>query len=82
MQLDTTTEKKPSLLRQIVDKVDIMSPTEQHKLLLQLNKVDILNRAIELDEKFENAFEQLSIDEIAEMVSKDRKHEFEKNEAN
>ncbi len=73
MQVATSTEKKPSLLRQIVDKVDVMTDIEQHALLLQLNKNDILDSATKLDKKWEHAFNPLSDEEIATMISEDRK---------
>jgi hypothetical protein len=78
MQAEILIEKKPSLLRQIVDKVDVMTNIEQHALLIQLNKKDILDSANKLDKKWEYAFQSITDEDIATLVSEDRKAYYKK----
>ncbi len=75
---DSNDTKKPSLLRQIVDKVDLLTEVEQHQLLLQLNKDELLAKAEEIDKKFKGAFKKMTEEEVTLMVSKDRKKNYEK----
>ena len=68
----------PSLLRQIVDEVDTLSDTAKAELLRKIKMEQALELARKADEALEGKFKSLSEDEIAEMVSKDRKERYEK----
>lgn len=70
-------ETPPSLLRQIVDEVDVLDSEKQHLLLLQLRKERLLADAKMLDEKLKDNTSHLTEEEIAEIVSKDRKERYE-----
>lgn len=70
-------EKAPSILRQIVDEVDALDREKQHLLLLQLRKDKLLADAKLLDEKLKGNAIHLTEEEIAELVSKDRRERYE-----
>ena len=70
-------ETTPSLLRQIVDEVDSLDREKQHLLLLQLRKERLLADAEILDAKLKGNTIELTEEEIAEIVSKDRKERYE-----
>ena len=68
---------KPSLLRKIIDEVDALDEEKQQLLLMQLRKEEILTRAKALDDEFTGKWKALTEDEIADMVSKNRKERYE-----
>ena len=70
-------EITPSLLRQIVDEVDTLDREKQHLLLLQLRKDKLLADAKLLDEKLKGNAIHLTEEEIAGLVSKDRRERYE-----
>ena len=70
-------EKAPSLLRQIVDEVDAMDETEKEELLRKIKLSKALSLAQKADQILEGKFKPLSEDEIAEMVSSNRKQRYE-----
>ena len=77
--METVKEKQPSLLRRIMDEVDMLDKTEQELLLQRLRKQEILAGAKEFDEKYKDAWKEMTEDEIANMVSENRKKWYEEN---
>ena len=79
MEQPLTQNKKtnPSLLRQIIDEVDALDEEKQQLLLMQLRKDEILSQAKALDEEFTGKWKAMTEDEIADMVSKNRKERYE-----
>ncbi len=72
-------KKEPSLLRQIIDAVDVLDEVQQHLLLLQLRKDEILAGAKAVDEKYAGMWKEMTEDEIAEMVSENRRKWYEES---
>jgi hypothetical protein len=68
----------PTLLRQIVDEVDALSETAKAEVLRKIKMQQAIELARKADEAMEGKFKPLSEDEIAEMVSKNRKERYEK----
>ena len=77
--METVKEKQPSLLRRIMDEVDMLDETEQELLLQRLRKQEILAGAKEFDEKYKDAWKEMTEDEISDMVSENRKKWYEEN---
>ncbi len=75
--LSLNLEKTPSLLRQIVDEVDAMDETEKVELLRKIKLEKAVSLAKKADEMLESKFKSLSEDEIAEIVSNNRKLRYE-----
>lgn len=73
-----TGNNQPSLLRQIVDAADALDEVQQFQLLLQLRKDEILAGTKALDEKLQENALHFTEDEIAEVVSNDRRENYEK----
>jgi hypothetical protein len=71
-------ETSPSLLRQIVDEVDALSDTDKAEVLRKIKMQQAMELARKADKALEGKFKSLSEDEIAEMVSKNRKERYEK----
>ncbi|MFP5040643.1 hypothetical protein [Parasediminibacterium sp. JCM 36343] len=69
----TAAISSPSLLRQIVDEVDMMDAIQQHQLLLSLRKDKILASVKALDKKLEALNISLTENEITDMISQDRR---------
>ena len=79
LETKTATEIKPSLLRQIVDEVDMMDD-EGKKAVLRKIKLEIsLKNAIEIDKELEGCDRLVAEDDIADLVSKYRKEQYNKN---
>ncbi len=84
--IDTTTQTanateatvQPSLLRQIVDAADSLTDEQKQKVLWQIKMQKALKAAEDLDKMLENNTIRLTEDEIAELVSKDRRENYEK----
>jgi hypothetical protein len=68
----------PSLLRQIVDEVDLMDDIRKQRLLMYLKKDKILASVKKLDEMLLGLNVKLTDDEITDMVSEDRKANYDK----
>ena len=68
----------PSLLRQIVDEVDVMDDIKKQRLLMYLRKDKILASVKKLDELLLDVNITLTDDEITNMVSEDRKENYDK----
>ncbi len=75
-------EKVPSLLRQIVDEVDTMEEMEKGELLRKIKLQKALSLATKADEMLEGKFKAMTEDEIAEMVSNNRKQLYEEETRN
>lgn len=75
-------EKAPSLLRQIVDEVDAMDEAEKAELLRKIKLQKALSLAEKADEMLEGKFKSMQEDEIAEMVSNNRKQRYEEKTRN
>ncbi len=71
-------EKAPSLLRQIVDEVDELSEASKEEVLRKIKLQQAKELALKADKELEGKFKSLSEEEIAEIVSKDRKERYEK----
>ena len=69
---------KPSLLRQIVDEVDVLDDLKKQRLLMYLKKDKILASVKQLDEMLLGLNITLTDDEITNMVSEDRKENYDK----
>ncbi|MEJ7736629.1 MAG: hypothetical protein WKF97_04310 [Chitinophagaceae bacterium] len=70
-------ETVPSLLRQIVDEVDALDEVEKAELLRKIKLQKALLLAKKADTMLEGKFKILSEDEIAEVVSNNRKKNYE-----
>ena len=70
-------ETVPSLLRQIVDEVDALGEVEKAELLRKIKLQKALVLAQKADTMLEGKFKILSEDEIAEVVSNNRKKNYE-----
>jgi hypothetical protein len=69
--------KKPSLLRQIVDKVDEMDDGAKKILLLSLKKEELLEKYKKLDNEIAKSGSLLSEEKIDKIVSDNRKKMYE-----
>lgn len=69
--------KKPSLLRQIVDKVDEMDDGAKKILLLSLKKEELLEKYKKLDNEIAKSGSLLSEEKIDKVVSDNRKKMYE-----
>ena len=72
-------ETSPSLLRQIVDEVDALSENDKAEVLRKIKMQQAMELARKADEALKGKFKLLSEDEIADMVSKERKERYEKS---
>ena len=71
--------QSPSLLRQIVDEVDMLDDDTKAELLRKIKIQRALEMAKELDKKFKGAFKPMTEEEIWEMVSENRKKWYEES---
>ncbi|MEO6330396.1 MAG: hypothetical protein ABIO55_15785 [Ginsengibacter sp.] len=71
-------ETKPSLLREIVDEVDTLDDEGKMEILRKIKIQKGLIMAGKLDGKLKGNTLSLSEDEIADVISKDRKDRYEK----
>lgn len=78
IQTKPINETKPSLLREIVDEADMLDDEGKMEILRKIRMQKALNMAKELDEKLKGNTLNFSEDEIADIVSKDRKERYEK----
>lgn len=69
--------KKPSLLRQIVDKVDEMDEENKKLLLLNLKKEELLAKYKQLDNEIEKSGQIISEEKIDALVAATRKKIYE-----
>lgn len=69
--------KKPSLLRQIVDKVDEMDDGAKKLLLLSLKKDELFEKYKTLDNEIAKSVSLLSEEKIDKIVSDNRKKMYE-----
>ena len=79
LETKQTTEIKPSLLRQIVDEVDMLDDEEKAKILKKIKIEKSVAKARAIDEKFKDAFKEMTEEEIWEMVSTNRKKWYEES---
>ena len=77
LETKTNTEIKPSLLRQIVDEVDMMDDEGKAQLLKKIKIEKAIAEVRAIDEKFIGAFEEATEEEIWESVSSNRKKWYE-----
>ena len=82
LETKTATEIKPSLLRQIVDEVDMMDDEGKLAVLRKIKMEISLKKAIELDKELENCERLIAEDDIADLVSKYRKEQYIENANN
>jgi hypothetical protein len=73
MQTDTITEKKPSLLRQIVDEVDTLDEAAMEDVLINIKRKKAIEITRQLEEKLKDSWEIMTEDEIANFVSEERR---------
>ncbi len=76
LQTKRANEPKPSLLREIVDEADMLDDEGKMEILRKIRMQKALNMAKELDEKLKGNTLNFSEDEIADIVSKDRKERY------
>ena len=79
LETKIATELKPSLLRQIVDEVDMMDDEGKAQILKRIKGEKAVAKARAIDERFKGAFKEMTEDEICEMVSIDRKKWYEES---
>ena len=79
LEIKTNTEIKPSLLRQIVDEVDMMDDEGKEAVLRKIKMEISLKNAIEIDKELEHCERLIAEDDIADLVSKYRKEQYIKN---
>ena len=68
---------RPSLLRLIVDEIDAMDDTEKKEVLKKIKLQKALSLAKKADELYEGKFKEMGEDDIALMVSENRKIQYE-----
>jgi hypothetical protein len=73
----SATERKPSLLRAIVDEADMLDDEGKLEILRKLKIQKALKMTKILDERLQKNTLHYTENEIAEMVSKDRKEQYE-----
>ncbi len=76
-QQSSTYTNMPSLLRLIVDEIDTMDDKEKKEVLKKIRMQKALSLAKKADEVFEGKFKEMDEDEIASMVSENRKISYE-----
>ena len=79
LETKPTTEIKPSLLRQIVDEVDMMDDEGKAQILKKIKGQKAVEKARAIDEKFKGAFKEMTEEEIWDMVSENRKKWYEES---
>jgi hypothetical protein len=68
---------EPSLLRQIVDSADELDDAGKEEILWQIKMQKALAMAKTIDEKYAGMWKEMTEDEIAEMVSENRRKWYE-----
>ena len=68
---------RPSLLRLIVDEIDAMDDTEKKEVLKKIKMQKALSLAKKADELYGGKFKEMGEDDIALMVSENRKNQYE-----
>ena len=76
-QQSSTYTNTPSLLRLIVDEIDTMDDKEKKEVLKKIRMQKALSLAKKADEVFKGKFNEMGEDEIASMVSENRKIQYE-----
>jgi hypothetical protein len=76
-QQSPTYNNSPSLLRLIVDEIDAMDDNEKTEVLRKIKMQKALSLAKKADEMYEGKFREMGEDEIASMVSENRKSQYE-----
>lgn len=71
------TDESPSLLRQIVDEADTLSDVEKAEILRKIKLRKALSLSQQADNMLQGKFKVLSEDEIAQIVSDNRKQRYE-----
>ena len=79
LETKTNTEIKPSLLRQIVDEVDMMDDEGKAKILKKIKGEKAVAKAKLADESMEGKWKEMKEEEIWEMVSENRKKWYEES---
>ena len=79
LETKTSEEKKPSLLRQIVDEADMMDDEGKANVLKKIKVEKAVAKAREIDEKLKGVFKEMTEEEIWEMVSTNRKKWYEES---
>lgn len=72
-------EKKPSLLRQIVDEADMLDDYGKKNILKKIKNEKAIAKAKVIDEKFKSAFKEMGEGEIWDMVNQNRKKWYEES---
>ncbi|MCY7422181.1 MAG: hypothetical protein LH478_10625 [Chitinophagaceae bacterium] len=78
LEIKRNPETKPSLPREIVDEVDMLDDEGKMEILRNIRMQKALSMAKVLDEKLNGNTLMFSEEEIADIVSKDRKDRYEK----
>ena len=79
-ETSTIIEKKPSLLRQIVDEVDMLDEEGKVKILRKIKMEKSLKLAKEIDEELKNCERLVAEEDIADLVSNYRKEKYFSNQ--
>jgi|GEM_PF-5658256 len=77
LNMTNSIDKKPSIIRQIMDEVDDLDEGAKKLLLLQLKKESLLDKYKRLDDEIAKSGEIMSESEIDELVSETRKNMYE-----
>jgi histidyl-tRNA synthetase len=77
--LNTNNLNQPSIIRQIVDEVDALDKNEQEEVLDFVKQKRKIKTCLLLDEKLSKAEKFVTENEIADIVSKDRKERYEQS---
>jgi len=79
LETKTAEEKKPSLLRQIVDEADMLDDEGKESVLRKIKGEKAIAKARAADKSMEGNWIEMSEEEIWEMVSANRKKWYEES---
>jgi hypothetical protein len=75
-EIQPVVKKSPSLLRQIMDEVDELDAQKKEALLWRIKMEKALELSNQSDEVFKGKFESLTDEQIASIVSTNRKEAY------
>ena len=79
LETKTSEEKKPSLLRQIVDEADMMDDEGKANVLKKIKVEKAVAKARAADKSMEGKWIEMTEEEIWDMVSENRKKWYEES---
>ena len=79
LETKSNTDLKPSLLRQIVDEVDLMDDEGKAQVLKKIKGEKAVAKAKLADKSMEGKWKEMTEEEICEMVSTYRKKRYEES---